>query len=153
MSNPWDQRGQDTHHNWRDTRARDDQPQRRPPAREQRNSSNAQASGSGTSYNSRNSALDGAPSGTRVGRSLATSPRFVDAQYDEHEQTSMTLTEEWVTNERRMQHYRMNGYLDVDGDVDSEASTGSRTLYPTSSTCTHYVLLSVPAVDLVNPSC
>jgi len=150
MSYPWDQRGQDTHHNWRDARTRDDQPQRRPPAREQRNSSYAQASGSGTSYNSRNSRnspLDGAPSGARVGRSLATSPRF-DAQYDEHEQTSMTLTEEWVTNERRMQHYRMNGYLDVDGDVDSEASTGSRTLYPTSSMCTHHMLLAVSAVDL-----
>jgi hypothetical protein len=74
---------------------------------------------------------NGGPSGNRVARSLATSPRL-DGQYDE--QTSMTLTEEWVTNERRMQHYRMNGYLDVDGDVDSEASTGSRTLYPTSST-------------------
>jgi len=153
MSYPWNQRGQETYHIGRDRH--DDQPQRRPPAREQRNSSYAQASGSGTSYNSRNSALDyfppnGGPSRTRVGRSLATSPRF-DGQDDD--QTSVTLTEEWVTNERRMQHYRMNEYLDVDGDVDSEASTGSRTLYPTSSTCTCYMLLLVSAVDLTNPFC
>lgn len=156
MSYPWNKRGQDTyHHIWRDSP--DDQPQRRPPAREQRNSSYAQASGSGTSFNSRISALDycppnGAPSGTRAGQSLATPPRF-DGQYNEHEQTSMTLTEEWVSNERRMQHYRMNGYLDVDGDVDSEASTGSRTLYPTSSTFIYYMLLALPAVHLTNPFC
>ena len=154
MSYPWNQRGQDTyHHIWRDSR--DDQPQRRPPAREQqRNSSYAQASGSGTSFNSRISALDHCPpnGGPRVGQALATPPRF-DGQYNEHEQTSMTLTEEWVSNERRMQHYRMNGYLDVDGDVDSEASTGSRTLYPTSSTCIHYIFLALPAVHLTNPFC
>jgi hypothetical protein len=135
------QRGQDTRHIPRG--AHGGQPQRRPPAHEQRNVSYAQASGSGTSYNSRNSAFDhyplnGGPSGTRVGRAVATSPQF-DGQYDE--ETSGTMTEEWVTNERRMQHYRMNGYLDADGDVDSEASTGSRTLYPTSSKCNRWVLL------------
>ena len=164
MSYPWNQRGQDTHHHhhhniWRDPRERDDQPQRRPPApaREQRNSSYAQASGSGTSFNSRISALDyfppnGGPSGTRVAPSLATPSRF-DGQYDESEQASMTLTEEWVTNERRMQHYRMNGYHDLDGDVDSEASTGSRTLFPTLSMCTLYMLLAVPTVHLTKPFC
>ena len=149
MSYPWNQRGQQrqqTHH---------DQPQRRPPAREQRNGSYAQASGSGTSFDSRNSAFDyfppnGGPSEPRVGRSLATSPQS-GGQYDE--QTSMTLTEEWVTNERRIHHYRMNGYLDVDADVDSEASTGSRTLYPTSSKCTCYMLSFVSAVDVTNPFC
>ena len=154
MSYPWNQRGQDNHHIGRGPHD-DHQSQRRPPAHEQRNSSYAQASGSGTSYNSRNSALDyyppnGAPSGTRVPRSLATSPRF-DGQYDD--QTSMNLTEEWVTNERRMQHYRMSGYLDVDGDVDSEASTGSRTLYPASSECNCYMFSLVLAVDLTNPFC
>ena len=152
MSYPWNQRGQDTHHIGRG--AHDDQSQRRPPAREQRNSSYAQASGSGTSYNSRNSALDycppnGGPSGgARVARSLATSPRF-DGHHDD--QTSMNLTEEWVTNERRMQHYRMNGYLDVDGDGDSEASTGSRTLYPTSSEYTCYIFLLISNTFLPGP--
>jgi len=154
MSHPWNQRGQGSHHIGHIGRGpHDDQPQRRPPAREQRNSLYAQASGSGTSYSSRNSALDyyppnGRPSGTRVGRSLATSP---DGQYDD--QATMSSTEEWVSNERRMQHYRMNGYLDVDGDVDSEASTGSRTLYPTSSKYNYYAFLFVSAVGLTNALC
>ena len=100
-------------------------------------------SGSGTSYNSRNSAFDYfPPERCRLARSLATSPWF-DGQNDE--QTSITLTEEWITNERRTQQYHMHGY------VDSEASTRSRTLSPTLSNYNSYILPLVAEADFTNP--